>query len=271
MKKQIALFVVTMVMLFAAKTSFASQVNGSVTELPRGTIFSLTRKLNVPANTRFVLLGRYGLQDFFTQAGKVLNDQNGRYYCNDYYFRDYFLYLTENAFEAYLQCLERHRTAYEIDKYNTGSSVIMNKGKENTNIIINYNPVFIDDEPEYYTYITPNSCMKPEYTYTALTINTDKAEQGGIFKKGYEFKVRKVTFKQHYYTSEINIYFDHEIAESLMIITSSDPKTIRISQLLAAGYTKTGFWATLGQGLSNMNSIAGNNFNITLPEKKCFD
>lgn len=61
-------------------TCSKSAVAESISKIPKGTVFTLTRELEIPANTRFVLLGKSGLQDFFSTMEQSLNHSEGRYF-----------------------------------------------------------------------------------------------------------------------------------------------------------------------------------------------
>ncbi len=241
----------------------------SVTTIPKGTAFILKNELEIPANTKFVLMGKDGLQDFFTQMEQPLNQMEGRYYCTKYPFYDYYTMLTQSAMETYRKCVERHRTYHLTD--NNASNGIVNIGNNNTNIIINNSTGSSSNSSSLYSTVSPNLCTKPEFTFSALVINTKKSEQGGLFRKGYRFVVKNVTVKSKTNYNVITIRLDHNIARAITIITSTAPKNIIISQLEASEKKGKGFFNSLAHSLGNMNDIAGNNFEIEFPDKKYFD
>ncbi len=244
----------------------------SISEIPKGTVFTLVRELKIPANTRFVLLGKDGLLDFFNGIRQPLNQMEGRYYCTRYSFQNYYYDLTENVFETYRRCINRHRRYYSPGR--RPRKRINNSGNGNITIIVNNNNRrggHAGPSPVYST-VEPNLCSKPEFTFSSLVINPDASDGGGFFRKGYEFTVTKVITTSYVDYSKVTIYFDNSIAEALTIITSLDPQKVRTYQLESKGNgSNGGFWRGLGYGLANISNIAGYNFSITLPEKRYFE
>lgn len=108
-------------------------------------------------------------------------------------------------------------------------------------------------------------------TFAALLIDKHEADGGGIFREGYEFKVKRV---QHYidsYFHIVNIYFDHKVAKGIKIVTTTNPKNIKIFNLEYTVKKNDGFWSGLGNAFLGLNNIGGDYFKISLPSKKYFE
>jgi len=124
---------------------------------------------------------------------------------------------------------------------------------------------------QVYSSIGENYCIKPNHTVAALVIDRDKADGGGFFAEGYEFKVRDVRWNQGNYYNVVRIKFDHKILKGLVVVTTHDPETIPMSALSGESSSGDGFWASVGNALADMTNIGGNYFSIELPGKRYFN
>ncbi|NOQ93903.1 MAG: hypothetical protein GQ547_04615 [Methylophaga sp.] len=248
----------------------AASLSDSVLEIPKGTVFELRAELDIPANRNFILLGKNQLNESFNDINQTFNEQNGRDYGRrDYYHYDDYLYNWQQTVgQSYRECLERHRRYYSYGgDTSSNNSTIINQGDGNTNVIINNQA---HTEPTYGSYIDNNSCIRPEHAMSVLLLDADESEAGGIFREGYEFKVKSVRYKKQGDFYSVTVHFDHDIATAIQIISTQSPKGIRISQLQHKEI-KDGFWAGLGSALAGMTDIGGNHFIIHLASKRYYD
>jgi len=251
---------------------YAVSGGDSILNIPKGTTFKLRYELEVPANQNFLFLGGNQLQESFNEINQYFNQNNNNYslYNSHNYltYNSYLTYWRESVHQSYMECIDRHRSYYSYG--GTPNNVIVNNGYGNTNIIINnqqYNQPY--NEPTYGSYVNKNTCIMPEHTIALLLLNKNKTQSGGIFRDGYEFKVRSVNYRKNgdFYT--INILFDHKIAKGIRIITTQSPKQIPISSLQAAGHSE-GFWSSVNSALASLVDIGGDNFDIYLPDLEYF-
>ena len=243
--------------------SLSASLSDPIIETPRGSIFQLRSELEIPANRDFMLLGKDQLVSFQNDLSQTLNREAGRY---DYTrYRNYQRDWIESASETYFDCLERHRIYYKSDYGSGGSNVILNQGRNNTNIIINNNQT-----PKYGSYIGDNPCIKPEHTLAFLLIDSDESEGGGFFRAGYEFETGRVEHRTSGYFNIVTINFDHDVIKGIQILTTQSPELIRINQL---NYVKPGkgFWGGLGSAINGMTQLGGNTFSVHLPKKRYFE
>ena len=270
MKKVFYSLVVVLCTFFSSKL-YAVSGGDSILNIPKGTKFKLRYELEVPANQNFLYIGGNELQESFNEVNQYFNQNNNNYYNRHNYFtyNSYLTYWQESVHQSYSDCLERHTSYYQYG--GNSNNMIVNNGYGNTNIIINnqqnsqpYN------EPSYGSYLNKNSCIMPEHTIALLLLNKNKTKSGGIFRDGYEFKVRSVNYRKSgdFYT--INILFDHKVAKGIRIITTQSPKKIPISSLQAAGHSE-GFWSSVGSALQSLTDIGGDNFDIYLPKLEYFE
>ena len=257
--------------MFFASILQAASMSDSILEIPNGTIFELRNELEIPANRNFIELGRNRINESFNEVNQVLNQQHKHYYgSNNYYhYNDYLYEWQQTAEQSYRECEERHRVYYNDYYGNTSSnnSTIISRGNGNSNVIVN-NQTYT--EPTYGSYINDNSCIKPEHTIAILLLDVEESGDGGIFRDGYEFEVDSVRHRNQGSFHVVTIYFDHEIAKGIRIISSQSPELIRVNQLQ---YRKTGkgFWQGLGAGIAGMSDIGGNHFTIRLASTRYYD
>ena len=254
--------------LWSVNPAGAASLADSVLEIPRNTIFELNGELDIPANRNFILLGRNEFSESINDLNKTYNNNEGRY--GFYHYNDYLGYWQRSAAQSYHACLERHRNYYS---YNTSTpsstnNTIVTHGYGNTNIIVNNQGT--TTETHYGSYVGNNNCIRPEHTIAVLLLDKDEVAEGGIFRHGYQFKVKSVSSRRHgdFYT--VTIRFKHKIAKGVRIITTVSPEQIRISQLNTNRAGK-GFWNNVGVALANLFDIGGNHFNIILQDKRYFD
>jgi hypothetical protein len=249
----------------------AVSVSDSIINIPKGTIFKLRYELEVPANQNFLFLGGNQLQESFNEVNQYFNQNNNNYYNRHNYFtyNSYLRYWQESVHQSYLDCIERHRSYYSYGG-NLGSSnnVIVNHGYGNTNIIVNNQA---NNQKTYGSYINKNTCIMPEHTIALLLLNKNKIQSGGIFRDGYEFKVRSVKYRKNGDFYNIDILFNHKVAKGIRIITTQSPKYIPISSLQATTGQSNSFWSSVGSALASLVDIGGDNFDIYFPELKYFE
>jgi len=243
----------------------AASLADSILEIPRGSIFTLRAELEVPANRNFIELGRNELTATFNELNQPLNQQKGRY--GYHHYNHYLNRWQESVSDTYRDCLERHRTYYSYGGSTGSNSTIVNQGRGNTNIIINNQPA---TTPSYGSYIDHNTCIKPDHTIAMLLLDEDEAGAGGIFREGYEFKVRSVRQRKYRHVNVVSIRFDHKIAKELRVITTQSPENIAIHQLQYQDYGD-GFLQGLGAAIAGITDIGGDYFSISIAEKRYFD
>jgi len=255
--------------LFLLAPLQAASLSDSILEIPQGTIFELRYELEVPANRNFILLGRNQLNDSINELNQTYNKNEGHVHAGaGYYHYDSYLHnWQQSVSQSYYDCLERHRVYYSGGGTSSSSSTIVNQGHGNTNIIINNQTT---SEPYSGSYVGDNSCIKPEHTISILLLNKNKSGAGGIFRRGYEFKVTSVRHYARNGFHEVTIRFDHNIAQGIRIITTQLPEAIHISQLQYRE-SGSGFWAGLGSALASLTDIGGDHFIIKLAKKRYFD
>ncbi len=258
--------------LFLVQTAAAD----SILDIPRGTVFKLLEELEIPANRDFALLGHNELDEAFNSTGQVLNDQTGRplgqigshpgehSYLT---FHNYYHGLFESFEETYHNCLERHRVYARVPGTAPASPTVIQEGNGNVTII-NQGPGQPD---QVYSAIGENYCIQPNHTIAALVIDRDKADGGGFFAEGYQFKVRDVRWNHGNYYNVVRIKFDHKILKGLVVVTTHDPETIPIGALSGESSSNGGFWASVGNALADMVNIGGDYFSIKLPEKRYYE
>ena len=78
-------------------------------------------------------------------------------------------------------------------------------------------------------------------------------------------------WKQGRFYNRVDIYFDHDVLNGIVIITTHDPDTIPMGALCGESSSGSGFCASVGNALVDMNSIGGDYFSITLPGKRYYD
>lgn len=265
-------FLSTNTLLFMTPSARAD----SILDIPKGTTFELLQELEIPANRNFALLGRNEMDEAFNSTGQMLNDMDGRPLgytggstpLHGYLtFNSYYSNLFESYEETYDKCLERHRTYTRIPGTAPSAPIIIQQGQGNVTVF-NQSGGTPD---EIYSEIGENYCTQPNHTIAALVIDRDRADGGGFFEEGYIFKVRKVRWKSGRFYNRVNIYFDHKVLNGITIITTHDPNTIPIGSLSGESSSASGFWASVGNALADMNSIGGDYFSIELPGKRYYD
>ena len=248
----------------------AASLSDSILEISTGTVFELRSELDIPASRNFIVLGKNQLNESFNDINQTFNQKNGRHYTRQHYYHydDYLYQWQQSVGQSYRDCLERHRTYYSYGgDTSSNNSTIINQGNGNTNVIINNQT---HTEPSYGSYINDNSCIKPEHTISVLLLDSEESGSGGIFRQGYEFKVKSVRYKRQGDFYIVTVRFDHDIATAIRIITTQSPETIRIAQLQYREI-EDGFWAGLGSALASMMDIGGNHFIIKLASKRYYD
>jgi len=198
-----------------APLSQAASLSDSVLETPKGSIFELRNELEIPANRNFILLGQNRLNESFNRINQTFNQQKGKYRNRHgyyhYHYDDYQSQWLESTGQSYQDCLNRHKRYYSYGGgSSTSSNTIINRGNGNTNVIINNQT---DTTPSYGGYQGRNSCIKPEHSIAVLLLNTDESGSGGIFRDGYEFKVKSVQRKYQGGFNIVTIRFDHKVAK----------------------------------------------------------
>jgi len=248
----------------------AASLSDSILEIPQGTVFELRNELEIPANRNFILLGKNQLNESFNEINQTFNNQDGRSYDRHgyYHYGDYLYEWQRTVGQSYRDCLERHRTYYSYGgDTSSNNSTIINQGNGNTNVIINNQT---HTEPSYGSYVGDNSCIKPEHSISVLLLDSDKSGAGGLFREGYEFKVKSVRYKRQGDFYIVTVRFDHDVATAIRIITTQPPKDIRIAQLQYREIEE-GFWAGLGSALASMTDIGGDHFIINLASKHYYE
>ncbi|MBU1640494.1 MAG: hypothetical protein KKG53_08415 [Proteobacteria bacterium] len=248
----------------------------SILDIPKGTTFELLQELEIPANRNFALLGRNEIDEAFNSTGQVLNDMDGRPLgytgtiprpIDFLTFHDYYGSLFESYEQTYVQCLERHRTFTMVPGSPASAPVIIQQGQGNVTV---FNQAGGTPD-EVYSTIGDNYCTQPNHTIAALVIDRDRADGGGFFAEGYTFKVRKVRVQRGRLYNLVTISFDHDILNGIVIVTTHNPEAIPMGALSGESSSGGGFWASVGNALADMNSIGGDYFSITLPEKRYYD
>jgi len=244
---------------------FASSKSDPIIYMPKGTVFTLNQELEVPANKNFVLLGYNTLFEVFNRLHQPMNDIHGKKY---HTYNNFFLYWMESVGRTYKDCIERHRKYYSYGGNSaSNSNTIINQGSGNTNIIYNNQ----NSNKISGTYIGNNTCIKPEHTFASLLIDKYESDGGGIFRDGYEFKVKKVSHYKDGYFHIVNIYFDHKIAKGIRVVSTTNPENIKIYNLEQTIKKSDSFWSGLGNAFIGLNNIGGDYFKISLPSKKYFE
>lgn len=236
----------------------------SILDIPQGTLFKLTRALEVKANRNYQVIGKDHLLEGFNTIHQTGNASAGKHHR----YPNYDLYLSQwrqNVDQTYQDCLNRHRVIYHSETNRAGNSTIINRGNGNTNIIINQPSEKISG-----SYQGAHNCIQPQHTLTLLLIDAEKAEGGGIFKEGYQFKVDKVRYRQHGAFHSVTLYFDHPVAEGLRIISTQHPQEIFLYQLQHQS-ASNGFWQSIGSALNTVQHIGGQMFEITPPTTRYYD
>lgn len=245
-------------------SSLAGSLNIPILNIPKGTTFTLNYELEVAANSDFIILGSNKLNELFNKMDQPYNNSLNNYKR----FDDYLITYTQSVEDTYKNCLERHRQYYTYNNKNGSSSnTIINQGYNNTNIIINNTQ---STPPTHVSYIGSNNCIKPEHSFSALIIDSDKAEGGGIFRDGYEFKVKRVRTHTQGRFNIIDITFKHKIAKGIRIVTTTSPKLLYAYHLQGNTSESDGFWDGLGNAIGSITNIAGDHFSIKIPSKRYF-
>lgn len=244
---------------------FAASMADSILETPSGTTFTLRHELEIPANRDYIVLGVDRLNETFNELYKTYNDNEGRYHGRHHY-DDYLHHWQANVDKSYRACLERHRVYYHDRPYGNDQNVIINQGHGNTNVIINNSD---SSSSTYGSYIGHNHCVQPEHTVAVLLLDTDESGSG-VFRDGYKFKVKKVRHRQDGHFHTVTLYFDHEIAKGIRIVSTSSPQEIKLFQL---SYKEPGegFWSGFASAVASLNAIADDHFEIALPSKRYYD
>ena len=246
----------------------AASITDSILEIPAGSIFELRNELEIPANRDFIVLGKNRLNDSFNQINQTFNQLNDPYPDKQYYhYNDYLYRWQQSVNQSYQDCLERHRVFYSYDDDVNSNNIIINNGSNNTNVIINKAD---DITPSYGSYISHNACIKPEHTLSVLLVDKKASGAGGVFRSSHQFKVKSVRQTRERGFNVVTVYFDHEIATGIQIITTQSPEDIQIAQLQ---YRESGdgFFEGLGNALAALTDIGGHYFNIKLAEKRYYD
>lgn len=256
--------------LLISSMAQATNPGSSVVEIPKGAVFSLNRELRVPANRNFITLGQNRLEQSFNEFNQYYNVENGRstFVSGTQRYEAYLDLWQNTAEESYQRCLERHRRIFPRNDWYTNSNTIINRGNGNTNIIVNKGA---DYYRGYSNYIEDNTCIRPDYTVSMLLLNGRAADSGGKFRRNHQFTVSKVSHRRRGRFHEITIWFDHDIARGIRILTSHHPRDIRISQLDGKVNRSGGFWSGVGAALTQSVDIGGNYFSISLPEVGYFE
>lgn len=261
------------ILMCAPASSHAASLGDSIMEIPEGTLFELRYELEIPANRDYIIVGQRILDEAANEMSQTLNSSHGKLpwhtgHGRHHGFVDYTIELFESYGQTYQKCLERHRRFYSVENP-ASDNVIVNQGSGNTNVIVNNSP---GGGTTTGSYIGPNNCIEPDHTITALLIDKDAAGAGGIFRSGHKFKVKRVKKESTRYYNLLIIYFDHDVAEGLAVVTTHSLENIAIRQLKhSVSDEDSGFWASVGDVLGSLNNIAGNHFEITLPETEYFD
>jgi len=263
----------SVIMLFCSAYAFdlkAASLSDSILEIPKGSVFELRHELEIPANRNFILLGQNRMNESFNRINQTFNQQKGRYHNHHgyYHYDDYLSQWQDSTGQSYQDCLDRHKRYYSYGgSGSTSSNTIINRGDGNTNVIINNQT---DTTPSYGSYQGRNSCIKPEHSIAVLLLNVDESGAGGVFRDGYEFKVKSVQRKYQGDFNIVTIRFDHKVAKGIRIITTQSLESIKIAQLQ---YRKMGegFFEGLAAGLAGMTDIGGDHFKIKLASKRYYD
>jgi len=271
---------VTVLSFLIIQSAGAVGLNDPVREIPAGTIFRLTGELEIPANSDYLIVGQSLLDHTLNSVEQVMNDPQRQFYRRYGYcrqFNQFASWLFESCDETYRRCLEQYRITCRNRGGNYhnnggrghGNNMIVQQGRGNVAIINNpgggqnCNPT---------SYIPPNPCAKPEYTISALLINQDALPAGGILRQDYEFTVIGVYSGRKAGLNRIDIEFDHEIIESLTILTTHPLSSIYIGQLVNSYSKKSkGFWESMAQGIAGVSAIAGQTFAISFPQPRYID
>lgn len=262
----------TVPVVVRAETSSVS----SVLDIPAGTTFELTRELEIKPNRNYQVIGRDHLQESFNTLHQPGNDYAGRMpgyrgshlYPSQDLYPSYDLYVShwrKTVDQSYQDCLNRHRIYYHHSAEANRNSTIVSQGDGNTNIIINGPGDSLAGSVQ-----GPHNCIIPQHTLTLLLTDIDQAEAGRAFREGHKFTVRKVRHQQHGHFHSITIYFDHDVAEGLRIVSTRPPQDIYLYQLQQQS-SEEGFWSGVGAAIMSTQHIAGQLFTIKLPEKRYYD
>jgi len=248
----------------------AASLSDSILEIPKGSVFELRNELEIPANRNFILLGQNRLNESFNRINQTFNQQKGKYHHHRryYHYDDYLSQWLESTGQSYQDCLDRHKRYYSYGGNGAiSNNTIINQGDGNTNVIINNQT---NTTPSYNSYQGRNSCIKPDHSIAVLLLDTDESGAGGIFREGYEFKVKSVQRKYQGDFNIVTIRFDHDVVKGIRIITTQSLESIKIAQLQ---YRKMGegFFEGLAAGLAGMTDIGGDHFKIRLVSKRYYD
>jgi hypothetical protein len=224
-----------------------------------------------------MLIGRSLLDQTLNGLGQVMNASQRRFYREYGYcrrFDQFAFWLYESCEETYRRCQENYRITcrgrggnfYHNGGPGRSNNLIVQRGRGNV-AIINNSGNGADCGP--LSYIPPNPCIAPEYTLSALLINRRALPDGGILRQGYELTVIGVHRGRLAGLNRLDIEFDHNIIESLTILTTHPLTELYIGQLEDSYRAAArGFWESVGQGLAGMQAIAGETFMITLPQPR---
>lgn len=251
--------------LFSAHSQSAL-LSDSILEIPKATLFELRRELEIPANQDFVLLGKDQLNESFNSINQTFNRSEHAYKNNHqpfYHYDDYLKQWQESVGKSYKDCLNRHHVYEPRLRRDKDNNTIINSGNGNTNVIINNQT---NTAPTYSSYIGDNNCIKPEHSIAALLIDSEESESGGIFRDGYQFKVKSVRHKRRGDFNIITIYFDHKIAKAIRVITTKPANKITINHL-QYHEAEDGFWAGISSALESLTNLGDDYFIIKLPSK----
>ena len=208
-------------------------------------------------------------QEALNDIAQPSNDLNGVYLSPQGYLRyqNYLLAWQRGVDDSYQACLDRHRKIVRLDSGVGNSAVVINQHDFNTNVIVNNQA---STTPRYGSYQGFNTCIRPEHTLAVLKIDRGEAGAGGIFRSGYEFKVSSVRSYSRGDYFEIDINFDHPVAEGIRIATTLHPDEILINQL-HHNQGSGGFWSEVGSALNNISIISSDWFEIELPTLRYFE
>lgn len=244
---------------------FAASLTDSILETPQGTSFILRYELEVPANRDYIVLGVDELNETFNELNKTYNDNEGRHFSR-YHYADYFHHWQTNVDQSYRACLERHRVFYHDRPYDSDQNVIIKQGHGNTNVIINNSEY---SSSTYGSYIGHNHCVQPEHSVAVLLLDTEDVG-AGIFREGYQFEVTKVRYNRDGIFHTVTLYFDHDVARGIRIVSTQSPEDIKLFQL---SYREPGdgFWSEVATALASLNALAEDFFEIHLPSARYYD
>ena len=251
------------ILILSPVESFASAYGEPIDTIPRDTTITIRYELTVPANREYVPLGTRYQDEFSNALFQPFNDwrQNRGHRRYDQY-KLYRTWLFESYEDTFQNCIAQYRR-YITTNGSSSNNVIGNNtvisGHGNT--VINNNTISggHTTPSQTYSYIGANNCVPPQYTRTLLVLKPSTQER--LIAEGKQLKVKNVKVRRNGIFNEVTIRLKHKTIRAIVVLTTSDPRTISIAALDSA--EGGGF---LGALHNSLLGIAGENLELELPE-----